>query len=409
MSVLSQTLASLRLPDFMGDHGRLPRKHIADLLAREEYGVIPDVPFSMEAEIVKVDDRFCAGKCVLTTAELTIRLAQGECRFPVRLAMPKAEGSHPLFVFINFRPEVPDRYLPSEEICDRGYAVLSFYYNDVSLDADDGFKDGLALLLRCAAAENGVPQEQLPGKIAVWAWAMSRALDWALTQPQACPARIAVIGHSRLGKTALWCGLQDERFTCVISNDSGCSGAAITRGKPGEHIVNIIKNFPFWFCPNYLRYADKEDALPFEQDWLLAGIAPRLVAVGSAVEDEWAGPSHEYLSCVSAAKAWEKDGFVHPDRLPVAGDVLHEGSIGYHLRAGCHYLGREDWNHYMDFLDAKGWHCRAMPPQLLYRLGNRYRSRQSAPFPKHGGRAWQAPARQHRHHRGRRKLPSAGQ
>ena len=98
--------------------------------------------------------------------------------------------------------------------------------------------------------------------------------------------------------------------------------------------------------------------MPFEQDWLLAAIAPRLLIAGSALEDEWAGPSHEYLGCVSAAKAWElldKPGFVHPDRLPAAGDAFHEGSIGYHLRAGKHYMGREDWNRYMDFLDAKGW------------------------------------------------------
>jgi len=183
-------------------------------------------------------------------------------------------------------------------------------------------------------------------------------LDWALTQPQVDPRHVAVIGHSRLGKTALVAGMLDERFACVISNDSGCSGAAVTRGKPGEHIADITRNFPFWFCEHYQAYANNEQALPFEQDWLLAAIAPRLLLVGSAIEDEWAGPSHEYLGCVSASRAWEglnQPGFVHPDRLPQVGDVLHEGAIGYHLRAGKHYLSREDWNRYMDFLDRKGW------------------------------------------------------
>jgi len=363
MSTLHDMLSSLRLPAYLpadacGKSWDDIRQKMIDMLLQEEYGVIPDLPITVEASITREETDFCAGKCVLRTAELTVTLPQGACRFPVKLAMPSAPGEHPLFVCINFRPETPDRYLPSEEICDRGYAVLSIYYNDVSVDAQDDFASGAAKLLREAAAQAGIAPAQLPGKIAVWAWAMSRALDWALTQPNVSRERIAAIGHSRLGKTALLCGLLDERFACVISNDSGCSGAAITRGKPGEHVEAITQKFPFWFCEQYQQYAACEEAMPFEQDWLLAGIAPRLLLVGSALEDEWAGPSHEYLGCVSASAAWEflgKKGFIHPDRLPEGGDVFHEGSIGYHLRFGGHYLGREDWNRYMDFLDAKGW------------------------------------------------------
>ena len=363
MSVIQKMLSGLHIPSYLPENAGAEswpaiRQSIINTLLAQEYGVIPSIPCSVEGRIVREDDSFCAGKAVLQTAEITVTLPNGAFTYPVRLTMPTAPGSHPLFVCINFRPETPDRYLPSEEICDRGYAVLSIYYNDVSLDAQDHFADGLARLLRDAAAERGVAPEQLPGKIAVWAWAMSRALDWAIAQPGVCQSRVAAIGHSRLGKTALLAGLLDERFACVISNDSGCSGAAITRGKPGEHVVHITHNFPFWFCENYRQYSDTEDAMPFEQDWLLAGIAPRLLMVGSALEDEWAGPSHEYLSCASASGAWEllgKPGFIHPDRLPEAGDAFHEGSIGYHLRAGKHYLGREDWNRYMDFLDQKGW------------------------------------------------------
>jgi len=363
MSTVHEMLSALRLPAYLPANAAKEnwdqiRRNIINTLLREEYGVIPALPFTVEGKVLREETDFCAGKCVLKTVEITATLPQGACSFPVKLAMPAAPGEHPLFVCINFRPETPDRYLPSEEICDRGYAVLSIYYNDVSVDAQDDFADGLAKLLREAAMENGVSPERLPGKIAIWAWAMSRALDWALTQPGVCREHIAAIGHSRLGKTALLCGLLDERFACVISNDSGCSGAAITRGKPGEHVEHITRNFPFWFCEKYQQYVSSEDAMPFEQDWLLAGIAPRLLLVGSALEDEWAGPSHEYLGCVSASAAWEllgKDGFIHPDRLPEGGDVFHEGNIGYHLRHGGHYLGREDWNRYMDFLDAKGW------------------------------------------------------
>jgi len=335
------------------------RAHILHTLLTQEYGMIPaDLPCAVNAQLLRQDDRFAAGKSPLKLWQLTLTLPQGSCSFPVKLCMPAAPGPHPLFICLNFHSETPSPYLPSEEIADRGYGVLSVNYQDISPDRQDHFADGLAKLLRQAAAEAAIPPAQWPGKIAVWAWAACRMLDWALTQPQVDSRRVAVIGHSRLGKTALVAGMLDERFACVISNDSGCSGAAVTRGKPGEHIADITRNFPFWFCEQYQAYTNNEQALPFEQDWLLAAIAPRLLLVGSAIEDEWAGPSHEYLGCVSASRAWEglnQPGFVHPDRLPQVGDVLHEGAIGYHLRAGKHYLSREDWNRYMDFLDRKGW------------------------------------------------------
>lgn len=363
MAMLNEMLSTLALPPYLPKDATPAawpaiRARIIRMLQEQEYGVVPDVPCRVEAKTLQETDSFCAGKCRLQNVELTLTLPHGSCAFPAFLAMPAAPGPHPLFVYISFQSDVPCEYLPSEEICDRGYAVLSLDYNAVSPDRDDGFADGLARLLRQSAADAGVVPEMLPGKIAVWAFAMSRALDWALAQPGVDPAKTACIGHSRLGKTALLCGLLDERFACAISNDSGCSGAAITRGKPGERIADITGHFPFWFCENYRQYASREEALPFEQDALLAGIAPRLLQVGSAQEDIWAGPSHEYLSCVSASQAWKllgKPGFVHPDRLPVPGDALNDGSVGYHLRLGKHYLSREDWNRYMDFLDQKGW------------------------------------------------------
>src|SRR5690606_24717348 len=137
---------------------------------------------------------------------------------------------------------------------------------------------------------------------------------------------------SRLGKTALLAGATDERFTCVIANNSGCSGAAITRNKQGEKISDIYTNFPHWFCKNYEKYMHNEFALPFDQHFLLAAIAPRNVYVSSAVEDLWADPDSEYLSCVAASEVYEKlgiKGFIHPPRFPQVGDVFQDGKIGY--------------------------------------------------------------------------------
>lgn len=353
MSFLQSELERLSLPRRPAD-----RHALIEMLTTQEYGVIPQVECSAEARIVAKDDRFCAGKAALFTVELTLTLPGGSFTFPMYHTVPKGRERYPLFVLANFSPEVPDQYFPVEEIIDRGYGVLSMGYNDVSKDAADDYTDGLGRLLRQEAEKAGVPAEQLPGKIAIWAWTLSRMLDWALAQPGVTAQRTAVIGHSRLGKTALLAGLMDERFACVISNASGCSGAAITRGKTGEHVSDITEKFPYWFCDHYRQYANAEEAMPFEQDWLLGGIAPRLLCVSSAKEDLWAGPAHEFLGCVAASPAWEAlglAGLVTPDRYPLPGEALREGSIGYHIRRGTHYLSREDWNRFMDFLDHKGW------------------------------------------------------
>ena len=180
-------------------------------------------------------------------------------------------------------------------------------------------------------------------------------MDYAQTLSCLDFTRAAVVGHSRLGKTALLAGALDTRFTAAFSNCSGCSGAALSRGgnEKRETVGHICGQFPFWFCRRYQQYAGAEDTLPFDQHFLLACMAPRRVYVSSAAADLWADPVSEYLSCVAAGKVYRQlglSGFVCPDRLPQVGDVFAAGRIGYHLRAGTHYFSREDWLHFMDFL-----------------------------------------------------------
>ena len=141
----------------------------------------------------------------------------------------------------------------------------------------------------------------------------------------------------------------------AFSNDSGCSGAALSRENTGETVKDIVGNFPYWFCKNYYKYADNEDALPFDQHFLIAANKPHKVYVASAQEDSWACQKNEYLACVAASEYYEKHtgkGFVHPDRFPNAGDCFHDGNIGYHLREGTHYFSREDWKYYLEYLNA---------------------------------------------------------
>ena len=165
--------------------------------------------------------------------------------------------------------------------------------------------------------------------------------------------RAAVVGHSRLGKTALWCAAQDERFSLAVAVQSGCGGAAISRGKVGEQLSGMTKTFPDWFCEGFQAYAPRLADYPFDQHDLIAAIAPRRVYVCSASEDEWADPNSEFLACAAASPAFGPDGegLVSEDRLPRIGDVFHSGRIGFHLRAGSHAFVAEDWDRIMDYRD----------------------------------------------------------
>jgi len=322
------------------------REEMLELLQREVYGYLPPKPESLEfRETAGEINNFCAGKVDMTRVEAVCVLEGREFSFPFWCVIPKEGGKHPFFVNLNFRPDVPDRYIPVEELVDNGYGVISAYYQDITTD-DGDWDTGIAPGL----CPNRPRKATDPGKIAMWAWALHRMLDYCHTKADVLDLQRSVVcGHSRLGKTALVAAATDTRFAFSYSNDSGCSGAAISRGKDGEHIREICSRFPYWFCENYLAYVDREAALPLDQHFLLASIAPRCVLVGSGSEDLWADPVSEFLSCVAAAPAFP-GGFAAPDRLPEVGEGILNGRIGYHLRKGPHYFGRADWHRLMEFV-----------------------------------------------------------
>lgn len=326
------------------------KREIVDLLLREEYGYLPEAPRSVRAELVSIDKKFCAGKAHLEIYDLVCECSFGSFSFPVRVVIPKKNRPVPAFVHINFRPDVPDKYQPTEEIVDAGYAVLSFCYTEVSSD-DGDFTNGLAGLVY----PEGRRAPDSCGKLGLWAWAAMRVLDYALTLDVIDPKRISVTGHSRLGKTALLTGMLDERFYCAISNDSGCGGAAVARGNTGEPIRTIVERFPCWFCENYYKYSDNEDGMPFDQHFLVAANYPHRVYVASAQEDAWACPPNEFLSCMLAGEFYKKHGgvgFPSEGNMPECGAPILGGDVGYHIREGKHYQSREDWKYYIEFLES---------------------------------------------------------
>lgn len=327
------------------------REEIVALLSREIYGFSPAPPPRVEATPRETETDAFAGKAVHSVVDIRFDTPAGEFSFPVHLVVPRDRPAPPLFLHIAFRPAIPDRYYPAEEIVDAGFAVASFCYEDIAPDRDDGFSGGLAGMYATSARK---PTDW--GKISMWAWAAQRVMDWLQVVDDIDAGRVAVVGHSRLGKTALWCAAQDQRFLMGISNNSGCSGAALSRGKTGERIRDITNRFGYWFCDNYRKYRDAEPLASFDQHFLLAAIAPRPVYVASAERDAWSDPESEFLACAAAGGAYALHGLkglVTEDRLPLPGTRLHEGEIGYHLRAGTHYLSREDWRCFIDYIAAR--------------------------------------------------------
>ena len=339
------------------------RPEILELFRKHIYGRTPiGRPNSLQFDVVSTDSNAMDGQATLK-------------RIHVRFSGPGGKGAIDLTVFIpngvpkptpgfllicnrgrdNIDPMRKTRrpFWPAERIVERGYVAAAFHNSDLDPDQHDGFKNGVHGIFDSKYSER--PPDAW-GTIAAWAWGASRVMDYFETDRDIDETRIAVLGHSRGGKASLWCGAEDERFSIVISNNSGCTGAALARRQKGETVAKINKRFPHWFCTNYRNFNDKEDALPVDQHQLIALMAPRLVYVASASEDLWADPEGEFLACVHAGPVYKLLGLegVGTNAFPEPDKPLHTGRIGYHLRAGKHDLTEYDWNCFMDFAD-KHW------------------------------------------------------
>lgn len=247
----------------------------------------------------------------------------------------------------------PREFWPVREIVARGYATVAFHYGDIATDKPE------------ACFESGVFQAFDPketprapdawGAVAAWAWGASRVVDYVKSEPDLAGVPVVVAGHSRGGKTALWCAAQDTRVALAIGNDSGTAGAAMARVSTGETIARINTVFPHWFALNYRAFNDRPETLPIDQHLLVSLIAPRLAYVASASEDANADPRAEFASCLGAWPVYALHDLrgVAPATFPAPGESRHDGSIGYHLRHGEHDLRLADWTEFLNFADAR--------------------------------------------------------
>lgn len=335
------------------------RGEVLELFRKHVYGRVPATKYEQTFHVVHEDPQALGGRATLRQVE--VRITRDGKTLPIRVNLftpNERQQPAPAFLLIcNRGPENIDAtrqtkspFWPVEEGIARGYAMAAFLNSDVDPDKHDEFKDGIHGML-----DQGARQADSWGTIAAWAWGASRVLDYLRTVPEINPDQVAVIGHSRGGKTALWAAAEDERFPLAVSNDSGCGGAALSRRRfdGREQVKRIVTSFPHWFCANFKDYSDREDDLPIDQHELIALIAPRAVAVGSASEDRWADPRGEFLSVVHAAPVYALLGHkgLGTTEMPAIGDAIHGDRAHYHIRPGKHNLIVEDWNHYWDFAD----------------------------------------------------------
>ncbi|HWA26532.1 MAG TPA: alpha/beta hydrolase [Lacunisphaera sp.] len=340
-----------------GEWTKLQRPHLLELFRANVYGRnTVERPAQLKFE-TRDEQTALSGKARRSQVRITYGGPGGEGHIDATLYVPTASAPRGVFLLIvnRFRSFIdeaetkPSEYWPVEQIVARGYATVAFHYSDTAVDkVADHFEHGVFPVYG--------PTPRQPdswGALSAWAWGASRIIDYLETNPAVADKPVAVIGQSRGGKAALWCGAQDTRVALTISNESGSTGAALTRRKVGETVEIISRVFPHWFAENYRRFANHEADLPVDQHELIALVAPRLVYVGSAEEDTWSDPTSEFAACVEAGPVYQLFGLdgVGDPTMPKVDAPRQAGAIGYHMRAGKHNLLLVDWNHYLDFAD----------------------------------------------------------
>ena len=357
------------LPDLLADGGksvRTPeawqarRNEILEQFRAHVYGRSPQRPERLTYQVLEENARAMDGAATLKRVAVLSTQAARDHRFELTLFLPNArQAPVPVFLLLNNRPVSntdPTRreqsdFWPAEQVIARGYGIAAIQTNELAPDDKDRFRDGVIRLF-----EDDTPAGPSPtwAALAAWAWGARRVMDYFETDPRVDSRHVAVVGHSRGGKAALWAGAEDERFSLVVSNESGEGGAALTRRQFGETLARITETFPHWFVKGYASFAGRVDALPIDQHMLIALMAPRAVYVASADEDLWSDPRGEFLSLAHASPVFSLwgDPPIATDDMPALNQPRIVGRRGYHVRRGGHNLTRYDWQSFMDFSDA---------------------------------------------------------
>lgn len=333
------------------------RPQVLEVFAQEMYGHMPARPEGLHFSTIS-EETVYAGLGLRKVVRIYLDADQAHW-FDVLIHLPKdAAGPVPMFVGLNFKgndatlDERADFRWPYELVLKAGMGVATAWRDSIEPDGKDSKLAEAEGVCRDGGVRSWYNKDGDWGAISAWAWGLSRIVDYLETDEAYDTDRLAVIGHSRLGKTALWAGANDLRFDMVISNDSGCCGAAISRRKFGETFAVIDTSFPHWFTREFDKYKGREEIFPADQHWLIALAAPRPVYVASATEDLWADPKGEWLAAKAAEPVYALFGMQGLDDGMPAPDVSDgDGRIGYHIRRGTHNILAFDWQQYISFMN----------------------------------------------------------
>lgn len=337
---------------------KVRRPEILKLFEDNVYGKVPQDFDNIEFEITNEDKNSMEGKATLKEVAITVTRNRKSVTFNLLMFTPNnIKKPVPMFLVINHRGvrtmdvtrKNKDGFWPAELVIDAGYGISGFDVVNIAADNNDEFTKGvLQLYPEQLQMDNGM------AALGAWGWGASRAIDYFEKDKSIDNKRIISVGHSRGGKASLWFGAQDERVAMAVSNESGNSGAALSRRNFGETVERIVDNFPYWFCKNYRQYAGNEDKLPVDQHMLLALMAPRAVYVASAAEDLWADPRGQYLSLVESQPAFNLYGIETnlPAQMPDVNQQIIHPHMGFHNREGKHNMTPYDWQQFINFANT---------------------------------------------------------
>lgn len=358
------------------------RSELLNFFTENVYGEVPGDLEISSFEIVEKSDDAINGKAHRKQVEIVFEKDGLSLSFTILVYLPKNIEKAPLFLGYNFYGNhtiINDTEIiiseawandnPSfgivhnqlteqsrgvrsnrwavEKIIEAGYGLAVIYYGEIDPDKND-FSDGIHPFFYVDDQQQ--PAEDEWGSIAAWAWGMSRAMDYFEKDIHVDASKVIAFGHSRLGKTSLWAGASDQRFAGVISNNSGCGGAALSKRRYGETIWRMNRSFPHWFCTNFKNYSKAEENLPIDQHQLISLIAPRPVYIASAEDDTWADPKGEFLAALYASSVYELYGLagISQDKMPEINQSI-QNTVAYHIRSGKHDVTDFDWEQYINW------------------------------------------------------------
>lgn len=345
------------------------RPQLMGLFGNLLYGVVPqpETPVRMTATVLRTDPLFLAGRATRKDVRLRFENARGAAELRVLVFTPNGRSAPaPVFLLHSFSgtrddghdasPDRPGQLrngLPLGELLDHGMGLVVVPQGDLVRHNEVEFQQGIHPLFYRAG--QSFPKANEWGVIGAVAWGASRTLDYLETDRDVDARRVAIMGHSKCGKAALWTAAQDPRFALVVAVQSGHPGAALSRRKSGETIEKMVTRFPYWLCRNAAKFAEREDDLPVDQHMLLACIAPRPLYVMSASADAWADPRGEYLAAYEASAVYRllgRRGLESPEPPPV-GEAVDTGDVAYHNRPGGHSVESYDWRQAITFAERR--------------------------------------------------------